>query len=228
VHFNHTGGNASLRANSLTLRKLHVGVPGKNNWGLLELLAPNLELFMFVGGYSVCFQGARAVADTRVRLPRFKAFCWDISNSDSYGNPGWYTHAQLDGNVQCKGSAELALSKLLLDPLRIEAVGIALSPQGFDRLKAASHSPFALPLYLQALSLEQHASGASGMHFELPIDTSTAAALRWLKISLKCTFETQLCRNLAISCPMLEHGARLHTRTRQLIIASRNTWPQPD
>ena len=173
VHFNHTGGNASLHVNSLTLRKLHVGVPGKNNWGLLELHAPNLELFMFVGGYSVCCQGARAVADTRVRLPRLKAFRWDISNSDSYGNPGWYTHAQLDGMVQCEGSAEIVLSKLLLDPLRIEAVGIALSPQGFERLKAASHSPFALPLYLQALSLEQHASGASGMHFELPMSTST-------------------------------------------------------
>ena len=94
MHFNHTGGNASLRVNSLTLRKLHVGVPGKNSWGLLELLAPNLELFMFVGGFSVCCQGARAVADTRVRLPRLKAFRWDDSTSSEFS----YCHyAQLDG-----------------------------------------------------------------------------------------------------------------------------------
>jgi hypothetical protein len=102
--------------------------------------------------------------------------------------------------VQCEGSAELALSKLLCDPLRIEAVSMELSIHGFQSLQAASNAPFALPLYLQALSISvQERHYERDMNIELPIDTSTAAALRWLKISLTCPFETQLCRNLAIS-----------------------------
>ena len=95
-------------------------------------------------------------------------------------------------------SAGLALSKLFLDPLRIEAVGISLSTQGFQRLTTVSHWLFVLPLYLQALSLQRtlYASGAKRHEFKLPIDpstaeptividASTAAALRWLKIGLK-------------------------------------------
>jgi len=66
---------------------------GKTN-GLLSLHAPNLEPFVFVAGQAACCQGARAVADTRVRLPRLKAFRWDDSTSSEFS----YCHyAQLDG-----------------------------------------------------------------------------------------------------------------------------------
>ena len=103
VHFN---GGASLHVNSLTLRALHVIVPGKNEWGLLSLYTPNLELFVFVGCYNVCCQGARAVADTRVRLSRLNAFRW-VREGGFHEDIVRWNHAQLDGMVQCcEGSAK--------------------------------------------------------------------------------------------------------------------------
>ena len=39
----------------------------------------------------------------------------------------------------------------------------------------------------------------------LPLDTSVAASLRWLKVSLAFRFERQLCDALAHTCKALEH-----------------------
>jgi len=195
-----------------TLRKLSIHCPCKNTGGLLSLRAPNLELLIFKGGgcslTPPCCQINRALLQrhTGTDLLHLKAFSWSVEDMNDHktGAVGAVGMALGAFDTACSGSSLLVLHKLLTSPLCLEAAGLDIP------ILTAMEKTMVLPLQMKAFSLKMHIVSYDGNHVDVPmhieaIDTSVAAVLRWLKISLSVPYECQLLKHLANDCPLLEH-----------------------